>query len=350
MNIVTSSKRIHEIIKDVQDGSLVPKPAFQRRKVWSQKDKARLIDTILLGYPFPEIYFCNGEIDTATGKGTTMIVDGQQRVSTIVEYFSDSSDFKLPPDLPPYKDLTDSQKRAFLEYPVVVRNLGDTPLKEIVEIFRRINITSYNLNAMEINNAIYDGPLKTFAEQLVLNDIFATRRFFKPAQLKRMGDVRYALTLIITMMQGYFNRDDRLQEYLEIYNDEFPHEAEIRNRFENVVEFIESCGFAETSKVWQQNNLLNVIVELDKLLNLEAIQLNPNLVYERLDDFFLTLDSTRMFENSRMAQAFDRASVQAANDRKNRIRRGEILRAIIIGEEIETNIRTKDDSTLPLFD
>ena len=165
MNIVTSSKRIHEIIKDVQDGSLVPKPAFQRRKVWSQKDKARLIDTILLGYPFPEIYFCNGEIDTATGKGTTMIVDGQQRVSTIVEYFSDSSDFKLPPDLPPYKDLTDSQKRAFLEYPVVVRNLGDTPLKEIVEIFRRINITSYNLNAMEINNAIYDGPLKTFAEQ-----------------------------------------------------------------------------------------------------------------------------------------------------------------------------------------
>lgn len=77
-----------------------------------------------------------------------MLVDGQQRVSTLIQYFSGSNELKLGNDIPSYSSLPDKVKNSFLQYDVVVRDLGALSESEIKEVFKRINSTGYSLNAM----------------------------------------------------------------------------------------------------------------------------------------------------------------------------------------------------------
>ena len=93
MKTSASNKKVRELIQMVRNGHLIPRPEFQRRLVWTNSDKAKLIDTVLKGYPFPEIYLANGELNIDTGDGTQLLVDGQQRVTTLVEYLMVTHDF-----------------------------------------------------------------------------------------------------------------------------------------------------------------------------------------------------------------------------------------------------------------
>ena len=174
---------------------------------WTHKDKEKdhFLDTILRGYPFPELYLADGEVDLETGEGTQLLVDGLQRVSTIIEYFDASPNLGLLTI--PHIDLEEAAKRAFLQYDVAVRDLGSIHRDEIVEVFRRINATKYSLLDIEVNNAVYAGAKKICGEPsqrsvFIENDVFNVRDF------KRMGDLRSALTIVITLLRGYFNRDD----------------------------------------------------------------------------------------------------------------------------------------------
>ena len=159
------------------------------------------------GYPFPEIYIAAGEVNTDTGEGTEMLVDGQQRVTTLQQYFQGSSDLKLSRGhTSPYSELGKKEQTNFLEYEVVVRDLGNISITQIKQIFQRINSTNYALNAMEIHNAIFDGEMKKFAEELAEDNFFDKHRVFRTHEIRRMNDTSFALSLIITVMSTYFHR------------------------------------------------------------------------------------------------------------------------------------------------
>src|ERR1039457_4032453 len=82
-----TNKKLRILLTDIRDGKLIPRPEFQRRLVWTNKDKVKFLETVLEGYPFPEIYIAAGSIDPETGEGTEMLVDGQQRITTLFQYF-----------------------------------------------------------------------------------------------------------------------------------------------------------------------------------------------------------------------------------------------------------------------
>src|SRR5229473_97399 len=68
-----------------KSGTLRIKPPYQRKPVWSPKQKCRLIESILLGMPIPEIYIQH----TVTGDEddtSFAVVDGQQRIRTLVQF------------------------------------------------------------------------------------------------------------------------------------------------------------------------------------------------------------------------------------------------------------------------
>jgi uncharacterized protein with ParB-like and HNH nuclease domain len=197
-------------------------------------NKSNFIDTLLRGYPFPEIYIADGEVDLETGQGTQLLIDGQQRITTMFEYFTNASTLELK-DIERYRDLKDDQKKELLNYDVAVRNLGIVTKEQIIEIFRRINSTNYALNDMEINNAMYAGKFNTFCQRLDDMEFFEKHTFFRPLQLRRMGDVKFVASIIITMIGGYFNRDDLLEEYLARYNDEFPNEQQLGDQFMSAI-------------------------------------------------------------------------------------------------------------------
>ncbi|MCD8177668.1 MAG: DUF262 domain-containing protein [Tannerellaceae bacterium] len=84
---------VRKIVDDFESETLIVDTSYQRRSVWLERDKIRLIETILLGLIIPEVYFWDAETDPDTGKTITHIVDGQQRIYAIVGFIK--NEFKL---------------------------------------------------------------------------------------------------------------------------------------------------------------------------------------------------------------------------------------------------------------
>jgi Protein of unknown function DUF262 len=332
MQTSATNKRLRQLLVGIRDKTLVPNPHFQRRLVWSNVHKVAFLRTVLEGLPFPEIFISAGEVNPDTGDGTELIVDGQQRITTLYQYFVGSGDLQLKgANLQPYFDLDPVEKVAFLEYEVVVRDLGPISEEETRDIFHRINSTNYSLNAMEVNNSRFDGRLKRFAEEIAENSFFQEHKVFTGLDGRRMNDIRFALTLIITMMSGYFNRDDEHEGYLEHYNDDLPDEGNLRGRIANVIDFLERGNFASKSRVWQKADLLAVLVELDRLINIEHAAVDPGVVRDCLEEFYGDVEEVPRVESpvSDAAEYYRRVR-SGINDRVSRINRGEAIRGRLV--------------------
>jgi hypothetical protein len=70
---------IGELTNLYRDGELNVRPEFQRFFRWTDMQKSRLVESLLLGIPLPSIFVAQTE------DGTWELVDGLQRVSTILQ-------------------------------------------------------------------------------------------------------------------------------------------------------------------------------------------------------------------------------------------------------------------------
>lgn len=330
MKTSATNRKLRILLTGIQSNSLVPRPEFQRRLVWSNKHKLAFLKTVLEGYPFPEIYIAAGEVNSETGEGTEMLVDGQQRISTLYQYFKSSDDLKLAEGISPYRELTEERKIAFLEYEVVIRDLGNLPIPEILEVFKRINSTNYALNAMEVHNARFDGAFKQFGETLAEHPFFEQVNFFRTTEVRRMGDLRFCLTLIITLISGYFNRDDLLEKYLETYNEEFEQKDIVEKEFNAVTDFILRCNFDPKSRAWKKADLFSLLVEVHRALFKRKVDLLPEIAQNNLKIFYQKIDDiVDSSDGSSYENIYYKAALQASNDRGSRIRRGEIIQWVL---------------------
>jgi hypothetical protein len=324
-----TNRKLRILLTGIKNGTLLPRPEFQRRLVWANKHKQEFIRTVLMEYPFPEIYIAAGQVDPNTGEGNELLVDGQQRLTTLFQYFSGSQDLRLG-DIAPYSTLGETEKLAFLEYEVVVRDLGNKSIEEIKEVFTRINSTRYSLNAMEIRNARYDGAFKQFGEHLLEHPFFEEHSVFTTADIRRMGDLLFCLTVSAIMMSTYFNRDDDIEEVLSKYNDEFPHAEDIMMRLNHVFSFIAGCRIPSDSRAWKKADALTLIIELDRVLNRDKAPIKVETVGPRINDFYALVDKVATGEvKDKEAEKYYKAALQASNDRSSRIVRGQVLAVVI---------------------
>lgn len=326
MKTSASNRRLRLLLTAISKGSLIPQPDFQRRLVWSNKNKIEFLKTVLGGYPFPEIYIAAGDVNPDTGEGVELLVDGQQRITTLNEYFKGADSLSLY-GLPAYKDLTDDEKREFLEYEVVVRDLGNIPLDQVKLIFRKINSTSYGLNSMEINNARYDGEFKQLGEELSLNPFFEKYSVFSPTDIKRMKDVTFCLTLIVTAMSTYFERDKDIESFLEKYNESFEEKEQILKQFNDIFRLIEELG-VNNVRVYKKNDLFTLIVELYHYVVILGKSLDRARTGENLTLFFNEVDKG-VNSTDDEARSYFNAVIQGSNSRTNRILRGKIISRLI---------------------
>ncbi len=71
-----------------RDGNLLVNRKYQRKLVWTESEKAELIDTILRGFPIP--LFLLAERAKIHGEGKYEILDGVQRLSAIFGFIENS--------------------------------------------------------------------------------------------------------------------------------------------------------------------------------------------------------------------------------------------------------------------
>src|SRR6266566_5280740 len=60
------------------------RPPFQRKPVWTAKQRSFLIESILLNVPIPEVYVQVSQAED--GSEEFGVVDGQQRLRTILQF------------------------------------------------------------------------------------------------------------------------------------------------------------------------------------------------------------------------------------------------------------------------
>lgn len=327
MDTSASNRRLRVLLTAIANNSLVPQPDFQRRLVWTNKDKVEFIKTVLEGYPFPEIYIAAGHVDTKTGEGAEVLVDGQQRITSLYQYFKGSPDLRLPAEVLRYEDLPPKDQVEFLEYKVVVRDLGNMELEQIKQVFQRINSTSYGLNAMEIHNARYGGEFKDLAEKMSQHVFFEEHKIFTSTDIKRMNDVLFCASIIATLMSTYFNRDKDIEFFLEKYNENFSEKERIFSEICDVLTFISRLNFQPKSRAFKKADFFTLFIELHTILLKEKIALDVSKTRAVIDNFFDQVDVASIggVEVGSPPDIYYRAALQASNDRSSRIERGRLV-------------------------
>ena len=258
-----STKKISDLIGMIKRGDLILQPDFQRKLVWSIRHKESFIDTVLKGFPFPEIYIAQSGIDLETFQAQQVVVDGQQRLSTIISYINGELPCKK---ILRYSALDNQQKAAFLNYDVVVRDLKDASSDTIKEVFRRINLTQYRLNDIEINNAIYEGEFISTAKDILNHLDNGSFPLFSDNELNRMGDLNYILMIMATLEEGgYFAGNTMTGEYIVKYDDSYENAETMKDKILNLFHVIETFNLDTDSMWYRKSNFFTMFVELSKV-------------------------------------------------------------------------------------
>ena len=257
-----SNKMISELIGMIRREELILQPEFQRKLVWNINHKSAFIDTIPNGYPFPEIYLSQSGIDLETLKSQQVVVDGQQRLSTIMQYVEGEPDQKWK-GIPLFKDLTPDQKNDFLNYNVVVRNLQDANESIIKEIFKRINQTKFNLEQIEIQNALYDGEFISAAKDIVKQNQLEDLAVFSDIDISRMSDLNFILLCMSTLLEGgYYAGNKKTEEYIIRYNDSFEERDNVIQQFNQTLAYVRNLSLPKDSIWFRKSNFFTLIMEL----------------------------------------------------------------------------------------
>lgn len=257
-----SNKMISELIGMIRREELILQPEFQRKLVWNINHKSAFIDTILKGYPFPEIYLSQSGIDFETLKSQQVVVDGQQRLSTIMQYVEGVPEQKWK-GIPLFKDLSTDQKNDFLNYNVVVRNLQDASEDVVKEVFRRINQTKFNLEQIEIQNALYDGEFISAAKEIVTLNQLENFPVFSDIDISRMSDLNFVLLCMSTLLEGgYYAGNKKTEEFIIRYNDSFVERDNVITQLNKTFDYIKSLSLPQDSIWYRKSNFFTLVMEL----------------------------------------------------------------------------------------
>ena len=172
-----SEQKVQEVYRDFVNGSLMVDESYQRRSVWLERDKVRLIETMLLGLIIPELYFWDADTDADSGLTITHIVDGQQRVKSIVEFIDNKLKLQkefLIEDFAKenfgdkyFKDLDGEIKKQIWTYNLSIIRIQNKEMDEIRKIFYRVNLTNYSLNDQERRHSNSWGKFADLTSEII---------------------------------------------------------------------------------------------------------------------------------------------------------------------------------------
>lgn len=221
---------------------LILSPKFQRRQVWSEKAKSYLMDTILKGLPMPPI-FIREKIDLSTRKTVREVIDGQQRLSAILDYLKDG--FKISKvhnkeygDLY-FSELPDDLQNDFLNYEISTNIVLDAGDRDVLDIFARLNTYTVPLNKNELWNAKYFGFFKQTVHYLAREyyTFWTESKILSDQKITRMGDADLTSELIIAIIDGIQDRKI-IENYYKKFDDKFDEREKIAKKFKDTLDTI----------------------------------------------------------------------------------------------------------------
>jgi hypothetical protein len=215
---------------DKREGQLEINPRFQRRSVWTDKAKSYLMDTIIRGKPIPK-FFIRQKINVTTKTSTRDVVDGQQRLRTILSYIKDGfviykRHHKEYGGLR-FSQLPEEIQENILGYEVAVDLLINMPDSEVLDIFSRLNSYAVILNEQEKINAEHFSEFKVLADKIghKYYDYWTNQGILTAKNIIRMQEVNLVADLLIAMIEGIKSKK-QIGKYYDIYEAKFEHDVD----------------------------------------------------------------------------------------------------------------------------
>lgn len=157
---------VKSLVEEISRKELIVNPDFQRKGVWDNTRKSRLIESLLLNIPIPVCFFAEDS------DGKKVVVDGQQRLRSIAEFVSGSyklTGLQVLNKLNTYRwiDLTPKQTRIINNRTIrciVISEKSDPNIR--FEVFERLNTGGIPLTDQELRNCVFRGTFNKFLDEL----------------------------------------------------------------------------------------------------------------------------------------------------------------------------------------
>jgi hypothetical protein len=304
------------LVNEIKSGRLIPDAYFQRNLVWRDVHRRDFIKTILLGYPFPQIFISKGKVNVETMSAVSCIVDGQQRSDAIIGYVNGEIDV----DGKRYSDLPENEKADFLKYEIAVIELdleNDDP--KVQEIFQRINRTSNSLTSIEKLASQYSTSEYMLVAKLLCDQIelerssedefredpnipeefygWAQRQsvkyfvklvnekgVFNAHEIARKTNLMHVLNMMAAVIGGFSNRNEKAIEHLDDYAQVFAVKDELVAALERAAEFIGKLGLRARSYWLNKANLFSLVIAVVNIQK-DGFALSPQVVKSALERF-----------------------------------------------------------------
>ncbi len=234
---------INDFVEWNKRAQLELSPKFQRRAVWSPQAKSYLVDTIIRGKPIPKI-FMRQITDPNTRVTIREVVDGQQRLRTILEYLEDGFRISRVHNKEMggllFSELESDVQRDILNYELAVDLLFDLADKDILDIFARLNAYSVKLNRQELLNAQFFGVFKMLVYELSYEytKFWTDNGVFSNNNIMRMQEAALTSDLVASMIEQQIIDSKNLEKIYKKYDAELSNEQEIRSRFISIMDYI----------------------------------------------------------------------------------------------------------------
>lgn len=317
---------IRELMSMVERRELRRAPTYQRKFRWPEPTESRLIESIFLGLPVPNLFFATNS------DGTWDVVDGLQRVSTLIHFVAPSAELlkevgkREPLTLQGLDKLSKFNNQVFDSLPTPLqlmftkRGLGITALSDKsdpdtrFDAFERLNRGAVALTPQEVRACVYKGPLNDLLRELAEREDF--RRLVKLRQVDQENATREELVL---KFFAYFHEPDRFEGsvtgFLNDYMNRNQHTFNVqlgRDLFNRVVQallqIINGPVVRRTTNVTPQNELEAVMVGAARVFAEYGTLGKPNTDW--LEDPQLVRASTGGANNPRkLRERIDRAVV-----------------------------------------
>lgn len=166
---------VETIVRQIERGNIDLNPKFQRRHAWSDEKRSKLIESLLIGVPVPEIVLA----EDRERKGAFLVIDGKQRLCAVAGFLDPKFSFWSEPRLRSLKTRSDLNSKAFADLGkgdqegedqrglrnadircTIISNYKDVGV--LYDIFYRLNAGSVPLSSQELRQVLNRGPFANF--------------------------------------------------------------------------------------------------------------------------------------------------------------------------------------------
>lgn len=231
---------INDFVEWDKQKQLELNPFFQRRPVWSDKAKSYLIDTIIRGKPIPKV-FIRQKINITTKTSIREVVDGQQRLRSILSFIKDGFTISRRQNKEHggllFSQMPEEIQSQLLSYEIAVDLLINLPDSEVLDIFGRLNSYAVILNEQEKISASHFGPFKIIADTIGRKyaSFWVNQKILTASNILRMQEVNLVADILISTIEGVKSKK-QISKYYDAYEKIFDFDPdELERKFDTVI-------------------------------------------------------------------------------------------------------------------